>query len=191
MYRLTEAKLTVNLVKSEFRHAHLIFLGHVVGQGQIKAGAAKAEGCCQLSCFYQQKKIYAFSRYDRIYRKFCRNVLSVAVPLTNLLRKDQAYVWDDNCDKVFTKIKALLLTVPVLVTPDYYKPFKLQMDASDQGIGAVLLQKSSQKVDNPISSFSWKFNKHQWAIWPVKRDTSINSSILNFIWALPYTLHQS
>ena len=43
MYRLTEAKLTVNLMKSEFGHAHLIFLGHVVGQGQIKPVATKVE----------------------------------------------------------------------------------------------------------------------------------------------------
>ena len=49
----------------------------------------------------------------------------------------------------------------MLVTPDYYKPFKLQVDASDQGVGAVLLQESSQKVDHPISYFSQKFNKHQ------------------------------
>ena len=91
------------------------------------------------------------------YQKFCRNFSSVAAPLTDLLRKDQAYVWDDNCDNAFTEIKALLLTVPVLVTPDYYTPFKLQMDTSDQGISAVLLQKSSQKVDHPISYFSQKF----------------------------------
>ena len=43
MYRLTEAKLTVKIVKSEFGHSHLIFLGHVVGQGEIKPVAAKFE----------------------------------------------------------------------------------------------------------------------------------------------------
>ena len=32
---------------------------------------------------------------------------------------------------------------------------------SDQGVGAVLLQESSQKVDHPISYFSQKLNKHQ------------------------------
>ena len=41
MYRLTEAKLTISLVKSELGHAHLIFLGHVVGQGHIKPVATK------------------------------------------------------------------------------------------------------------------------------------------------------
>ena len=130
MYRLTEAKLTVNLVKRKSGHAHLIFLGHVVGQGQIKAVAAKVEDCCQLSCSYQPMR---FLGMIGLYQKFFRNFSSVAAPLTDLLRLDQSYVWDDNRDKAFTKIKALLLTAPVLVTPDYYKPFKLQVDASDQG----------------------------------------------------------
>ena len=59
------------------------------------------------------------------------------------------------------KIKTLLLTAPVLVTPDYQKPFKLQVDASDYGAGAVLLQESVYQVDHPISYFSQKFDQHQ------------------------------
>ena len=34
--RLSEFQLTVNLNKSEFCHGALTFLGHVVGQGQVK-----------------------------------------------------------------------------------------------------------------------------------------------------------
>ena len=33
--RLTQANLTMNLTKSEYGHAHITFLGHVVGQGEI------------------------------------------------------------------------------------------------------------------------------------------------------------
>ena len=41
--RLTEAKLTINLEKSEFCHAVLTFLGHVVGQGLVKPVDAKVK----------------------------------------------------------------------------------------------------------------------------------------------------
>ena len=41
--RLSDAKLTVNLAKSEFCHANLTFLGHIVGQGQVKPVEAKVE----------------------------------------------------------------------------------------------------------------------------------------------------
>ena len=41
--RLSNAKLTVNLAKSEFGQATLTFLGHVVGQGKIKPVNAKVK----------------------------------------------------------------------------------------------------------------------------------------------------
>ena len=42
------------------------------------------------------------------YRKFCKNFSSVAALLTDLLKKDKKYVWDDKCEKAFTRIKTLL-----------------------------------------------------------------------------------
>jgi len=42
-HRLRLANLTVNLVKSQFGHAHVTYLGHVVGQGQVKPINAKVE----------------------------------------------------------------------------------------------------------------------------------------------------
>ena len=47
------------------------------------------------------------------------------------------------------------------MTPNYQKPFKLQVDASDYAARAVLLQESVQKIDHPISYFSQKFDQHQ------------------------------
>ena len=77
-----------------------------------------------------------------LYWKFCKNFSCVAAPLTNLLRKDQMFHWDEDYHKAFMKIKTLLLDTPVLMTPDYVKSFKLQVDASNYGAGTVLLQES-------------------------------------------------
>ena len=46
----------------------------------------------------------------------------------------------------------------VLCAPDFDKEFKLAVDASDAGAGAVLLQESDDKI---VAYFSKKFNKHQ------------------------------
>ena len=66
MYRLIEAEFTVNLVKSEFRHVHLIFLAHVVDQGQIKLVATKVEAIVKFPVPINRIGMTG------CYRKFCR-----------------------------------------------------------------------------------------------------------------------
>ena len=65
------------------------------------------------------------------------------------------------CQQAFERIKSLLLSTPVLKAPDFKKFFKLQVDASDAGIGAVLLQESPQGIDHPVSYYSQKVTRPQ------------------------------
>ena len=94
------------------------------------------------------------------YHKFCYNFSTVAEPLTTLLQK-QKFMWSTECQRAFEKIKSLLLSALVLKAPDFEKPFKLQIDSIDIGIGAVLLQEGHHGINYPVSYFSYKFNKHQ------------------------------
>ena len=49
----------------------------------------------------------------------------------------------------------------MLAAPDFQKPFKLAVDASDVGAGGVLLQEDESGVDHPVCYFSKKFSKCQ------------------------------
>lgn len=64
------------------------------------------------------------------YRKFCRDFATLCEPLTNLLRKNVSFVWSDVCQRAFDRVKMLLMSAPVLVMPDFEKPFILTIDAS-------------------------------------------------------------
>lgn len=57
---LLEAKLTVNLTKSEFGHAHVTFLGHVVGQGQLAPFATKGQAILQYPRPTNKKEVMRF-----------------------------------------------------------------------------------------------------------------------------------
>ena len=65
------------------------------------------------------------------------------------------------CQLAFENLKALLVSAPVLAAPDFNKPFKLAVDASDAGVGAALLQDDSSGVEHPVCYFSRKFDIHQ------------------------------
>ena len=74
--RLSEAKLTVNLAKSEFCHANLTFLGHV-----------KPEAISDFPVPTGKRQLMRFLCMAGYYRKFCNNFSVIAEPLTNYLAK--------------------------------------------------------------------------------------------------------
>ena len=65
------------------------------------------------------------------------NFSDIAAPLTNLLSKKVKFVWTDDCQLAFDKVKLLLQKSPVLKSPEYEKPLKLIIDSSDVGTGSV------------------------------------------------------
>ena len=107
------------------------------------------------------KELMRFFGMAGYYRKFCPNFSVIAEPLTNLLGKKIKFIWNNKCQMSFEKIKAILQNSPVLAAPNFGKQFKLAVDASDVGVGAVLLQEDVDGIDHPICYFSKKFNKHQ------------------------------
>jgi hypothetical protein len=48
------------------------------------------------------------------YRWFIPNFSKIAKPITELLKKENKYVWSDACDEVFKNLKKLLTTWLVL-----------------------------------------------------------------------------
>jgi len=91
------------------------------------------------------------------YRRFCKNFSTIVEPLTNLLCKDTKFEWQDRCQIAFERMKAMLMHKPVLYALNFQKSFKVAVDASDVGAGAVLHQEDEQGIEHPICYFSKKF----------------------------------
>ena len=74
--------------------------------------------------------------------------------MTNLLGKRVKFLWTDDCQKYFEKLKVILKSAPHFSTPSFDKEFKLATDASDVGSGSVLLREDDNGVDNPVCYYS-------------------------------------
>ncbi len=66
----------------------------------------------------------------------------------------------------------------MLMAPDFYKPFRLLTNASDIGVGSVLVREDEEGIDHPLNFYSKKLNKHQ------KRYSTVKKETLAFILAL-------
>ena len=72
--------------------------------------------------------------------KFVEGFSKIAIPLTNLLKKDQKFEWSDTCQHSFEELRQRLTTAPVLVIPSGKDGYVVYSDASRQGLGYFLMQ---------------------------------------------------
>jgi hypothetical protein len=79
-------------------------------------------------------EVRSFLGLTGYYRRFILNFSKIAKPVTELLKKENKYVWSDACDEAFKHLKKLLTTSPVLAQPDTTKPFNIYYDASGIGL---------------------------------------------------------
>ena len=161
--RLAQARLTVNLGKSEFGCGTVMYLGHEIGQGKVAPIDAKVKAILAFPTPTDRKSLRRFLGMIGYYRKFCNNFAQLALPLTNLLKGGVKFVWSDACQRSLEALKNVLCHYPVLRSPDFTKGFSLAIDASDEAAGAVLLQKSEDdsSIEHPVAYYSRKFDKHQ------------------------------
>ncbi|GBM33259.1 Retrovirus-related Pol polyprotein from transposon 412 [Araneus ventricosus] len=86
------------------------------------------------------------------YRRFVKNFSTIARPLHKLTEAKSNFNWTEDCEKSFNSLKQAL-TSPILTYPWTDKDFILDMDASNEGIGAVLFQNIGNE-EHVIAYFS-------------------------------------
>lgn len=191
--RLNEAGLTINLAKSEFGKATVLYLGHVVGQGQTRPCNAKVEAIQNFPAPQNRKELRRFLGMAGFFRKFCPNFSTLATPLTSLLSPTHRYKWTEECQTACDNIKTLLSKEPVLRSPDFGQPFTLQTDASDVGVGAVLLQPDPDGILHPLCYHSAKLKKHQKSYSTIEKECLSLLSALEkfsfFLYDTPYPIN--
>ena len=60
----------------------------------------------------------------------------------------------EECAATFKKLKTILVSNHVLMSPDVSLSFVLETDASDWGVGAVLSQVDKAGEEHPVAFFS-------------------------------------
>ena len=80
----------------------------------------------------------AFYGLASYYRKFVKGFATIAKPLTILTKKGTKFVWTDDAQQAFDKLKQALIDTSTLSFAYPNIPCILDTDASDVAIGAVL-----------------------------------------------------
>ena len=91
-------------------------------------------------------QVHAFCGLVGHYMRFIKGFTNLAHPLYDILGKEVKMGPVDlppKAQEAVDVLKGKVQSMPVLVFPDFDKPFLLEMDASKEGLGAVLSQKQN------------------------------------------------
>ena len=153
--RLRAFNLKVKLSKCNFYQTQLEYLGYIISKDGLKVIHDKVTAISNFPVPKSVKNIQQFLGVAGYYRRFIFRYSTIAAPLTDLLRKDIPFIWGEPQQSAFDKLKEALLQAPILLFPDFSKPFFLATDASNEGIGSALMQWKSNKL-HPIAFYSRK-----------------------------------
>ncbi|KMQ82914.1 enzymatic polyprotein endonuclease reverse [Lasius niger] len=157
MQRLRTANLKLQPDKCEFLRHEVAYLGHIIGADGVKPDPNKIKSIAEFPTPKTEKNIKQFLGLAGYYRRFIPQFSKTAKPLTDLLKKNNTFNWQQRQSEAFNILKTALCSEPVLQYPDFTKSFILTTNASGYAIGGVLSQGQIGK-DLPIAYTSRVLN---------------------------------
>lgn len=187
--RLRDYNLKLSPKKCHLMQASVKFLGHIINEDGVSVDPSKVEVIAKLSksdlmeedgCTPSVRRIKSVLGMILYYQHFIPNCSSIAKPLFSLTagqkrrtkdkkgvkagtyRKLKVTDWTSECDEALSELKECLLHSVVLTHPDFSLPLILSIDASLDGLGAVLSQiPAGEEKARPIAFASKALSNSQ------------------------------
>ena len=154
--RLRQHGLKLKSKKCMFFKKSVRYLGHIVSKDGVATDPSKIDQVVNWKKPESETNLRAFLGLASYYRRHIEKFAHIASPLYAMLSKshkksrrkgkksvtDKEFCakWTTTCDEAFALLKEKLSTPPVLGFPDFTKEFILEVDASFQGLSAILSQ---------------------------------------------------
>jgi hypothetical protein len=156
--KLQDAKLLIDPEKCEFHARKVDFLGFTIEPGIVRMQESKLAAIRDWPTPKNVREVRSFLAYTNFYRRFVKGYSGIAIPLTELTKKNVAFKWEERQEQAFEGLKQVILKEPILAIPDPEKQFEVETDASDYAIGGQLGQRDDKGRLHPIAFFSKKLN---------------------------------
>ncbi|KAI3724555.1 hypothetical protein L2E82_36336 [Cichorium intybus] len=134
-------QLYAKFSKCEFWLNEVQFLGHIVSDKGILVDPAKVEAVNNWKAPRTPKEIRSFLGLAGYYRRFISNFSKIALPLTFFTCKGTPFDWGPKQEDAFQTLKQRLCDAPILTLPEGSEDFVVYCDASNLGLGCVLMQR--------------------------------------------------
>ncbi|KAG0440563.1 Transposon Tf2-9 polyprotein [Dictyocoela muelleri] len=175
---LNTNSISINFEKGKFNEREIEFLGHKINENGITPVIAKLDSyeCFKPKTKKQLQKLLGFINW---FRPFVKELSILTANLYEKLKsRGNKVIWTQADELEVRRIFEKIRNCSTLHHPNLNKEFQLKCDASDQGIGSILLQEG--KI---IGYYSKKYNIQE------RNYTTVEKEILAILKSLEHFKH--
>jgi len=160
---LAERKLFLRPEKCEFHRKQIEYLRLVISENKVEMDSVKVAGVHDWPTPENRTDMQAFIGFVNFYHRFIWDFSTIARPLFDLTCSDKAWNWDIKEQDAFERLKAAVITTPVLVSLHDSEPFHIEADSSDFASGAVFSQQlPGEEKWHPVAFYSKSLSPVEW-----------------------------
>jgi hypothetical protein len=131
--------LVFNSEKCAIKEKSISFFGNIYSEDGIAPDPTKVKDIHQMPTPQNKEELQRFLGLMTYVGNFIPNLSSLAAPLRDLIKTDVPYIWEEDHQHTFEKLKSSI-TARSIAFYDVTKPLALEVDASMKGLGACLVQ---------------------------------------------------
>lgn len=146
-----KANLTLNLKKCNFLCTKIEYLGFEISEGSIALSKRKIDAVINFPRPHDVHNVRQYLGLTGYFSQYVQGYAQVTRPLTSLLHKDTPCARTEEQEASFEKLKYILTDKPILKLYDPLAETEVHCDASQLGLGAILLQKDEQALMHPVA----------------------------------------
>ncbi|GFS31783.1 retrovirus-related Pol polyprotein from transposon 17.6 [Trichonephila inaurata madagascariensis] len=140
LLKARKANLKFNVLKTQLSQTSVNYLGHVLSDEGIKPDPKKIRAIEEFATPNCKEDLQTFLGMVTYLAKFTPHLSNLTHNLRQLLKKDSVWIWDANTERDFELVKQAIMKSPCLKYFNGNKAVTIFVDASKNGLGAVLLQ---------------------------------------------------
>uniref|UniRef100_A0A670KNJ5 Gypsy retrotransposon integrase-like protein 1 n=1 Tax=Podarcis muralis TaxID=64176 RepID=A0A670KNJ5_PODMU len=166
--RLQQHRLYAKLEKCQFDVSEVDFLGYRLSDKGLAMDSAKVRAVLDWKSPRNRKEVQRFVGFANFYRKFIKGFAMQTAAITDTLSsKKKKFIWTAQAEQSFQALKRLFASEEQLLHVNPSRPMRVETDASDRAVGAVLLQQDPQGAWRPGAFYSRKLTKSEqnYTIW--------------------------
>nr|VZH98615.1 unnamed protein product [Spirometra erinaceieuropaei] len=190
---LLDYGLKINMEKSEFLRKEIHYLGFIVNDNGRAPDPERVKAFLNMKVPKNTKELRSFMGLVSYKSPFITGLHSLKPPLRRLLCKDVEFIWSPECQNAFDAIKTKICDSTMLSRFEADKETIVQADASDYGLGGVLLQKDADGRVQPIMHAARSLTKAERNYSQIEKEAlAIIFAVQRFhlfIYGRPFTLH--